>query len=444
MVQSDHTGLQLGDIEKALVTQRQGAVANDDDLDAYIDAKFKHRSSRPRIQGVFFLPRLFARSIDLLFTIPLGIVLYAVVYIPVGMARAVIATSYMAHVAIDVVLGHILFLVAIVLHDATALTLAGTTVGKALFGIRVTTLDGSKPGFAQAMRRTEAVLRAHFYLIGFPVFTIAFVLATFSRIKREGSATWDTRANTILSVRPVGLFRLLLACTVGVVVLVGVFAADRLGKDQTKTELGEEVVSKMLAQLDAKQHPPVTYQSSRYSTWETVLVPGICTFKIPPTMELQAANSGNRIVAQQKGLNQMDPIASSRYARVIVNTQTEAGGDFGRLGEPLALTHSEVAEIDAAIKAAVEEENAQSIAAGFATKLLSWGGTSIVRVNGNDGLLTEYSRSVDNAPPVAVRIYKFLNHDCMHTVFVSYRTAEADLWANDLDEIITTFQFTRR
>ncbi len=437
MVHSGHTGPSIGETKQALGAQALAPPPIPEPA---------------RLQGAFFWRRLFARSIDLLFTIPFGIVLYIIVYIPIEIVRALTAIPYMANFAVDLILGHVLFLLAIVLHDASALALTGSTVGKALFGIRVTRPDGSKPRFSQAMGRTEKMLRSHFYLIGFPI----FVASTFSHIKRTGSATWDDRAKTVLSVRPLGAFRLLLAGAIGVVVLVGIVIADRLDKDQTKAELKQGVMSELLAEVDAKKHPPVTYDPARYAAWKTVSVPGICTFQIPPTMELQAGkyravmdqyrtqvlqvtDSGNRVVAQQKGLNQLDPTARSRYARVIVETQTEANGDFNRLGEPLPLSRSEVAEVDAAI-----QEAAQSTAAGFSTELTSWGGTRVVRVNGIDCLLTEYSRSVNSAPPATVRIYKFMNNDRMHTVSVSYRTTEADLWADDLDKIITTFQFTQR
>jgi len=242
---------------------------------------------------------------------------------------------------------------------------------------------------------------------------------------------------------------------------MGIIIADRLGKDQTKAELKKEIMSKMKADWDAKKHPPVRYDPARYTSWETVSVPGICTFQIPPTMELQAGkyrqvmdqfrsqvlqvtDSENRVVAQQKGLNTLQPSAQARYARVIVSTHTESKGNFNALGDPLALSHSEVEEIDTATKEAFQQEAAQSTAAGFPMQLKSWDGTRVVRVNGVDCLLTEYSRSINEAPPASVRLYKFMNNDRLHTVSVSYRTTESDLWASDLEKIVTTFQFTRR
>lgn len=412
------------------------------------------------LQGAFFWRRVFARAIDLIFTIPFAIVLYVIVYIPIEIVRATAATPYLVNFAVDLVVGQVLFVIAIILHDASALAMFGTTIGKALVGIRVRQADGRKARFVQAMGRTEKMLRSHFYLFGFPILTWLFVAATFLSRKRTGSATWDDRAKTVLTVRRIGPLRLVAACVLGIVVVLAIVIADRLVKGQTKAEV-RKAVSEMMADLHAKKHPPVAYDPVRYASWETVSVPGICTFQIPPSMELQAGkyrelmdqfrtltlqvtDSGNRVVAQQKGLNALDPAALARYARVIVETRTESKGDFNTLGDPLALSRTEVEEFDAEIKKTVEQEAAQSTAAGFRMELKTWGGTRVVRVNGVDCLLTEYSRSVNVAPPASVCLYMFMNNDRMHTVSVSYRTTESDVWATDLEKIVTTFQFTRR
>jgi len=74
------------------------------------------------------------------------------------------------------------------------------------------------------------------------------------------------------------------------------------------------------------------------ATWETVSVPGICTFQIPPTVEIQAGaykryndqltktileitESPDRAVAQPKGINAFNPVALNRYWRIIVETE---------------------------------------------------------------------------------------------------------------------------
>ena len=157
------------------------------------------------LKGAFFWRRVLARSIDLVFTIPFAFVLYIIVYIPLEIVRALTTIPFLVNFAVYLVVGQIIFLVAISLHDATGLALFGTTDGKSLFGIRVTRPDGRKPRFFQALARTEKILRSHFYLIGFPILMWPFVAATFSHIRRAGSATWDDRCGTVLAVRRIAV-----------------------------------------------------------------------------------------------------------------------------------------------------------------------------------------------------------------------------------------------
>ena len=92
--------------------------------------------------------------------------------------------------------------------------------------------------------------------------------------------------------------------------------------------------------------------SPQDASWETVSIPGICTYQIPPTLEVQKGTykkftdqlrktvfeittSADRVVAQPKGINDFDPAALKRYCRVIVETEWGQSGDFFKLNEPL-------------------------------------------------------------------------------------------------------------
>lgn len=55
------------------------------------------------LPGAFFWRRVFARSIDLLFTIPLGILLYIIVSIPIEVVRALTTIPYILNFAVDLV-----------------------------------------------------------------------------------------------------------------------------------------------------------------------------------------------------------------------------------------------------------------------------------------------------------------------------------------------------
>ena len=100
------------------------------------------------------------------------------------------------------------------------------------------------------------------------------------------------------------------------------------------------------------------------AAWQTISVPGVCTFRIPPTMEVQGGLYGEiaregrtglpglekpiqRVVVQPRGLNKFDEKALGSYARVIIETLDNTG--------PNALSPEDlrsVAEADLSLKQA--------------------------------------------------------------------------------------------
>jgi len=201
--------------------------------------------------------------------------------------------------------------------------------------------------------------------------------------------------------------------------------------------------------------------NAQADTWQTVSVLGICTFQIPPTMEIQKGNykQGNekfqkeileisitpdRVVAQQKGLNSFDPQALKRYSRVIVETVRGQYGDYETLDKPLTASEEELLEINAMLKQQNQQSASQSAAKGMKLKFLSWQPTKIIKVNGIDALKTSYTRSMNNGPPTIVNFYIIQNNDYMHRITISYRLSEESLWATDLSKVINTFKFKKR
>ncbi len=196
-------------------------------------------------------------------------------------------------------------------------------------------------------------------------------------------------------------------------------------------------------------------------TWDTVSIPGICTFQIPPTLEIQKGiykqikekhqrkvleitSSPDDVVAQPKGINSFDPEALKRYCRVIVETHRGHPGDFQSLDAPLAFSKEELRETDAMLKKQAQKAVAFTKAKGFRSKLLSWQPAEIVRVNGVYALKTTYSRSLKDAPPVIVNRYMIQNNDCTHIITISYRISEKAIWEADLSKVINTFKFKKR
>jgi len=197
------------------------------------------------------------------------------------------------------------------------------------------------------------------------------------------------------------------------------------------------------------------------ATWDTVSIPGICTYQIPPTVEIQKGTykrfsdqfqktileidiSSDRVVAQPKGINDFDPVALKRYCRIIVKTKRGSKGDYSHLDEPLAISAAELGELDKELKNQMHQAAAQSTLKGMKMTILSWQPAKVVRVNGVDALVITYTRSMNDVPSALVRMYMIQNNDAMHEITISYSESEKNLWGEDLNKVIETFKFKKR
>ncbi|MCO6509770.1 MAG: hypothetical protein J5I65_03180 [Aridibacter famidurans] len=80
----------------------------------------------------------------------------------------------------------------------------------------------------------------------------------------------------------------------------------------------------------------------------------------------------------------------------------------------------------------------------YGLKLIRWLGVEIVKINGSYGLKTSYLRQGGSNPPVLVEQYHFENHDRTHTVTVSYRYEDADVWKPAIDTVVDSLRFLVR
>lgn len=200
-----------------------------------------------------------------------------------------------------------------------------------------------------------------------------------------------------------------------------------------------------------------TVSSFAQTPTENYLLNSIGYITIPSTMEIQSGNykklaetfqdeygkkfgyevSDNRIVFQQKGLNNLDKTSFTSYARIILETTIGNFGDFKKLTTKLTLTPIELVELDTEVKSQIE----QSIK-GTDLKLISWYGVQIVNVNGQTAVKISYLRQLKDNPYVTVSMYKFHNNDRMHSLTMSYRQQDADKWKTSFSNILTSFKIT--
>jgi len=132
---------------------------------------------------------------------------------------------------------------------------------------------------------------------------------------------------------------------------------------------------------------------------------------------------GEKVVFQQKGLNDLNQAGFATYARVIIETETAASGSFYRLHSRYSVSPAELAEINNEMKNQIEQ-----IFYGTNIRIISWYGVSFVNVNGVKAMKVSYLRQLENQPYVLVNSYKFQNYDRMHTLTLSYRKQDEKIW----------------
>ena len=144
----------------------------------------------------------------------------------------------------------------------------------------------------------------------------------------------------------------------------------------------------------------------------------------------------NRIVFQQKGLNEFSKDSYSSYCRIIIETEY---GDFSPLTPHLNISVEELRETSKYI----EKELRKSMK-GTQLKLINYLGTGFININRQSGLKTSYTRQLNNNPPVKVDTYIFQNKDRIHRITLSYRIEEAIQWKDKLQQSIQSLKLTKQ
>lgn len=85
---------------------------------------------------------------------------------------------------------HLATIPVLVLLEGLLLHLFGTTPGKALFSVRVTTADGGRLSLAQSLSRTARLWLAGLAL-GLPILSLVAPIAAYFRLNARGRTWWD-------------------------------------------------------------------------------------------------------------------------------------------------------------------------------------------------------------------------------------------------------------
>lgn len=194
--------------------------------------------------------------------------------------------------------------------------------------------------------------------------------------------------------------------------------------------------------------------------WDIYTFGNICSFRIPPTMELRDIDSEagmvlNKLVNnfsirfgenladreikfQPKGLNSTDKElvkkATSVYSRIII---ADLNGDFPTQSDIAKATNNEIKEIDAIFK----NQAIESFSLFGLGQTIKWFPLKRVRIDGKYALRSMYKRPSPKGGFVNVREYMFFFTDHLVRITVSYRESESSLWKKDLDTFLSSLRF---
>lgn len=148
--------------------------------------------------------------------------------------------------------------------------------------------------------------------------------------------------------------------------------------------------------------------------------------------------SDDRIVFQQKGLNEFSKSGFSDYVRVIIETEYGSPGDYERATSIATFSSADLSLINSEMKAQVINSFY-----GTSLKLLKWNGISMQRINGTTALKISYVRQLNDNPPVVVNIFRFPNYDRMYTLTTSFRQSSASQWLPVMNKVVNSFTISK-
>ena len=146
--------------------------------------------------------------------------------------------------------------------------------------------------------------------------------------------------------------------------------------------------------------------------------------------------SSDRVVFQQKRLNNLEKKGFSSYARVILETDIGNYGDYKKLTTHYTATQKELKQWNEI------QAEMQLFFPQVGLKLISWQGTSIEKINGRTALKVSYIRQLNNNPYVWVDMYQFQNNDRLHRLTLSYRLSDEKIWKPLFSQVSKSFFIT--
>lgn len=114
--------------------------------------------------------------------------------------------------------------------DAIIFSIFGNTLGKALLGLRVGSIDGKQLNFAQYLERNFSIWKSGF-AFGVPLFNLYTMAKQSNRVIKYGVASYDELTGYRVRAKPIGLLRKILFGVLFLSVLVALGALKVMEED---------------------------------------------------------------------------------------------------------------------------------------------------------------------------------------------------------------------
>ena len=199
--------------------------------------------------------------------------------------------------------------------------------------------------------------------------------------------------------------------------------------------------------------PPVTRvfppaETGNAQHWKRQTFFGAFSVAVPVTVERQTKDSpyvrqitsrgyqfqDDVVVFHQKGLGNLNQKAQKQYCRIMFSYYEGDSGDFIRRDETEYID-SDYSQLLCEIVEAEIAPNARLIG----SINYQW-----VRVNNANAIMVTYRRTgnnFDNSIPVSCRMLLLQDNNRFVKMILSYREKEANLWAEDFEQVIRSFEW---
>jgi len=226
-------------------------------------------------------------------------------------------------------------------------------------------------------------------------------------------------------------------------------------KQTDKKSHSQEIISNDTSQSEFQEYVN-NVTNSNYDP-ETYLLKDVGYISIPKSMEIQSGKykefskgiqkemskkykyeiSDQRVVFQNKGVNDFDKAAIENYTRVIIDTKIGHYGEYEKLTNNFTASLFEINEISRQMKKSTETE-----LKNIGSRLIKWYGIQLILINERTSLKTTFVRQISRNKPVLVTMYQFQNNDRIHSLTLSCQVEDTIRWKKVFNDIVDSFDIT--